>query len=145
MGRKSKGLLFGYLTPQDNKEATRRCMLALKKYYGVESEAEISGGFYVQLPFFNKATRSPSQRGEWNSYEIFTITDNGGEINVEPVNHQERMRSIPYTSQFFRLTAETIAYRLFCAMSNQEIDYSWNNAPSAVDGKEPLKIYPRML
>ena len=80
------------------------------------------------------------------SYVEFSLHDNGGEINVEPVNSPERLkqyypaglRSIPSESNLGTITAEIVAYRLYLALTGQEIDYQDFNAPGI--GLDPLVI-----
>lgn len=122
----------------NSKEVTERILITLQLHYSVRhiSNSDDHTAIVI-LPFCNVAARPDMPK--WNSYEWFTLCGNGGEINVEPINHEERMRSIPYTDNRRTLTAETIAYRIWCAMTDQEIDYKYD-APAAHVDIEPLTI-----
>lgn len=56
-------------------------------------------------------------------YTTWWICDNGGELNVRPVNRDEDMRSIPYTAWTSLLDPGTIAYRIAAVLSDAAIDY----------------------
>lgn len=56
-------------------------------------------------------------------YKWLTISDNGGEFNVEWVNQPETMVSIPSTAWHSNLNAETMYYRICCVLEGQPIDY----------------------
>jgi hypothetical protein len=119
-------------------EMTSRTLKTLHAAFGVSHIGDVAGSAIVSLPYFAKH-KHEDDGIHWNSHEWFTLTDNGTEINVEPINHVERMRSIPSSSNRAILTAETMAWRLWCAMSNQEIDWDWNDGINTFD-VEPLKI-----
>ena len=54
---------------------------------------------------------------------LWTICDNGGELNVERVNAPETMRSVAYTSWRVMLDGATMAYRVRCVVDGDEIEY----------------------
>lgn len=55
---------------------------------------------------------------------LFMVSDNGGEINVEAINHLETLRSVPTTAYGCALDAGTIGYRVACALKGVDIDYT---------------------
>ena len=118
----------------DGEKKTTRFMLALSNHFGVKQVGNAGGDIIVTLPY----KRNPEI--EYTPGEWFTLCDNGGEINVEPINHEERMRSIPYTSNEIQLTCESMAWRVWCAMTGQEIDWTWNDAPAAAPELETMKL-----
>jgi hypothetical protein len=61
--------------------------------------------------------------GAPGNYAIHSICDNGGEFNVEPVNHGERMRSIPYVDRLGVVDAGTVAYRIAMVIKGEDIDW----------------------
>jgi hypothetical protein len=83
----------------------------LDKFYGIKFKCKINGGNLV-------AHKPRCQERFW------ILSDNGGEINVELLNSTQIVKSVPSTSNEFYVTAETIAYRIMCAITNQAID--WN-------------------
>ena len=56
-------------------------------------------------------------------YTPWCLCDNGGELNVGPVNRDEEMRSVPYTAWSTLLDAGTIAYRIAAVLRDEVIDY----------------------
>jgi len=135
-----KSDLLGEKWAYNSIEATARIIITLNLHFRVKNLGwDGRGSVIVELPFCNNMTRT-DDAPKWNSGEWWVLSDNGGEINVEPINHPERMRSIPSTSDRAVLTAETMAWRLWCAMTNQEIDWDWNDQPAAHVDIEPLKI-----
>lgn len=125
----------------NGEEVTARVKIALNYFWNVEEISSVGNyGIIFSTPFYNRFVRGDNEDVKWNSYEWFIVTDNGGELNIEPINHSDRMRSIPYTSNKTTLTAETIAWRIWCVMSNQEIDWNDNTMLGAYQ-EEPLKIY----
>lgn len=53
----------------------------------------------------------------------YTLTDNGGEVNVEKINSPE-LRPFPTVdSKDGSLNTETLMYRLFKVLNGEEIDY----------------------
>ena len=51
------------------------------------------------------------------------LCDNGGELNVGPVNRDEEMRSVGYSAWGTLLDAGTIAYRIAAVLRDEVIDY----------------------
>jgi hypothetical protein len=51
------------------------------------------------------------------------LCDNGGELNVGPVNLHERMRSVAYTGRGGLVDAGTVAYRIAAVLRGEEINY----------------------
>jgi len=120
----------------NNEQATQRTIRTLREFWNVEEVGVWSGMRLFKLP---QCTRWVKGKWKWISYEIWYICDNGGELNVGPVNHNERMVSIPYASTQAELTAETMAERIWRAMTGREIDYIFNDIP-AIPPDEPLPI-----
>lgn len=56
-------------------------------------------------------------------YTSWYLCDNGGELNVGPVNRDEEMRSVPYFAWSTLLDAGTIAYRVAAVIRDEVIDY----------------------
>lgn len=69
-------------------------------------------------------------------YGWFFLCDNGGEFNVGKINDDASMRSIPYTdlSYFDLLDGGTMAYRVFCAIRGEEIDYRFR-CPEIIEAR----------
>jgi hypothetical protein len=65
------------------------------------------------------------QRRYANGYDVWTLTDNGGEINVERINEPDTLRSVAATYWSAKLNAATLAYRVACAMRGDAIDYEY--------------------
>lgn len=107
MRKNARIKLYGRLDKATNLELTRETLSYL------EGQGVRVVGFLPKCIILEKGWR-------W-----FTLADNGGEINVEPINHPEEMRSIPYTSTGRALDTLTMAYRLLKAMSGAKIDYNW--------------------
>jgi hypothetical protein len=64
------------------------------------------------------------QTGQDGGYALWSISDNGGEFNVEKVNLRETLRSIPYTSSRFGIVdAGTVAYRIAMVIRGKPIDW----------------------
>ncbi len=55
---------------------------------------------------------------------LWTVCDNGGELNVERINAPETLRSVAYTSWRTMLDGATMAYRVRCVVDGGEVDYS---------------------
>lgn len=55
---------------------------------------------------------------------LWSVCDNGGELNVERINAPETLRSVPYTSWGAMLDGATMAYRVRCVVDGGEVDYS---------------------
>lgn len=56
-------------------------------------------------------------------YTSWYLCDNGGELNVGPINRDEEMRSVPYFAWSTLLDAGTIAYRVGAVIRDEVIDY----------------------
>ena len=125
----SQRLLFGWA--RNNEAATNRTLLTLKAFWNVEEVGEMTGSYIVTLPF--------SRERRWPSYRAFTLHDNGGEITVKGINIDKTPVSVASTSSFSPpLTAETVAYRIWQAMTEQEIE--WEFVAPAVVGYDTLVI-----
>jgi hypothetical protein len=66
-------------------------------------------------------------------YRSWYLCDNGGELNVGPVNRDEEMRSVPYFAWSTLLDAGTIAYRVAAVIRDEVIDYDLRR-PELVQG-----------
>lgn len=81
----------------------------------------------------------------------YTLSDNGGEVQVSLVNNWDSSGyvvgvGVPFTSVYAPVTAETMAYRIAAVMRRESIDWQFE-APSlaAYDPQfnEPLAIEPK--
>jgi hypothetical protein len=81
----------------------------LSLFYGIEFQCILKGA--------NVVSHKPE-----NQDRYWSLSDNGGEINVELINSNMRVISVPTDSNKFYV--ETIAYRIMCAITDREID--WN-------------------
>lgn len=63
--------------------------------------------------------------------DLWTICDNGGELNVERINAPETLRSVPYTAHRTMLDGATMAYRVRCVIDDKPIDYACSLADCA--------------
>lgn len=123
---KSKPLtvnLFGWIG--HGIEATQRTLATLQAHWSVKVVMQDNNIIVVEHP----------RSSDW-----FTLSDNGGEVNVERINHSDEMRSMPSTSNAFLLTAETMAWRIWCAMDGKEVDWSVNDIPCALPNTEPMPL-----
>lgn len=147
----TKANLFGHL-PKNSQtvekrylpsglEATQRVLRTLKMHWGVKTRLQTAKGLViVEYPY--------SLEKRDLSYVWFDLCDNGGEINIGPINIPERLKpqfpdgiiSVASISNAFTLTAETMAYRLWCAMNGQEIDWNKNDMIPTHPHKEPLQL-----
>ncbi|HEX8213800.1 MAG TPA: hypothetical protein VF584_26775 [Longimicrobium sp.] len=66
-------------------------------------------------------------------YTSWYLGDNGGELNVGPINRDEEMRSVPYFAWSTLLDAGTIAYRVAAVIRDEVIDYDLRR-PKLVQG-----------
>lgn len=80
----------------------------------------------------------PRRAGRVGSSEVlsvngvwWTVCDNGGELNVERVNDPESMRSMPYTDTWGTLDPTTMAYRIWCCLTDAEVDFDFRWEPEA--------------
>lgn len=62
--------------------------------------------------------------GHDGGYRIWSISDNGGELNVQPVNDDPAMRSVPFTVYDRVVNPFTLAYRIHQVMRGREIEWS---------------------
>jgi hypothetical protein len=143
--------LFGYLpktgqTVEDRYipsglEVTQRVLHTLKMHWGVKTMLQTSKGLVI--------VQYPYSLAKYDfSYVWFDLCDNGGEVNVGPINTPERLKpyfpdgivSAASTAATLVLTAETMAYRIWCAMNGQEIDWNKNDMIPAHPYKEPLQM-----
>ncbi len=125
--------LYGWAS--NNDEATKRTLATLTAFWNVLPAGEIDGCIVVRTnrQIFSKLAQA--------KHEYYTLADNGGEICVEPINCHDEMRSVPSTSNKGIVTAEVMAYRLWCAITGQEIDYDCYDIPHFHEiAKEPLRI-----
>lgn len=135
-----KATLYGNKWTYNGAEATARTLIALQQFYGVRHIGNVGNTIRVEFPF---STEHPDL-----SYVEFVLSDNGGEINVEPVNMPDRLhkyfpnrvnRSMPYTSTKGIITAEVMAYRIYFAMTGKEVNFEDFDMPGAFD-QPPLVI-----
>lgn len=66
-------------------------------------------------------------------YTSWYLCDNGGELNVGPVNRDDEMRPVAYCSFSARLDAGTVAYRVAAVLRGEAIDYDLRH-PKRVAG-----------
>jgi hypothetical protein len=64
------------------------------------------------------------QRAAWPHGDVFSLCDNGGEMNVDRVNGKEIARSAAYTSKCGLIDGATLAYRVRCILDDDEIDFT---------------------
>jgi hypothetical protein len=64
------------------------------------------------------------QRAAWPYGDIFSLCDNGGELNVDRVNSKEIGRSAAYTNKWGLIDGATLAYRVRCILDADEIDFT---------------------
>ena len=122
-------------------EVTERVLYTLSKHWGVKTMLQTAKGLVIVQHPYSLAKRNFSN--VW-----FDLCDNGGEVNVGPINTPERLRpyfpdgtvSVASTANSFTLTAETMAYRIWCAMTGQEIDWNKNDMIPAHPHAEPLQM-----
>ena len=122
-------------------EVTERVLYTLNRHWGVKTVLQTPNDLIiVQHPY------SLSKREFSNVW--FDLCDNGGEVNIGPINTPERLRpyfpdgtvSVASTASTMVLTAETMAYRIWCAMTGQEIDWDKNDTIPAHPHTEPLQM-----
>ena len=122
-------------------EVTERVLYTLNKHWGVKIVLQNPNNLVIiQHPY------SLSKRDFSNVW--FDLCDNGGEVNLGPINTPEGLRpyfpdgtvSVASTANTFTLTAETMAYRIWCAMTGQEIDWDKNDMIPARPHKERLQM-----
>ncbi len=93
----------------DNNEITSKNFLALLRGQGIATVCDVS-----------QKTTIIEHLGEW-----WTVSDNGGELNIEKVNHPESLRSVGYESNLIEMDTMTMVYRVLRVLKGQEIDYRW--------------------
>ena len=122
-------------------EVTQRVLHTLKRHWGVNTMLQTSKDLViVQYPY--------SLAKHVFSYVWFDLCDNGAEVNIGPINTPERLKpyfpdgivSVASTATTLVLTAETMAYRIWCAMTGQEIDWTKNDTIPAHPHTEPLQM-----
>ena len=122
-------------------EVTQRVLHTLKRHWGVNTMLQTSKDLViVQYPY--------SLAKHVFSYVWFDLCDNGAEVNIGPINTPERLKpyfpdgivSVASTATTLVLTAETMAYRIWCAMTGQEIDWNKNETIPAHPHTEPLQM-----
>lgn len=57
--------------------------------------------------------------------KVWFLNDNGGEINLAPVNDEAPDRNVPVTAWRRPLHAATIAYRIAMTIQGQPVDYDY--------------------
>lgn len=132
----TKPLLYGlYGYADNNAEATRRTLTTLTAFWDIREAGQIDGCMVV------RTERKMFSELPQPLHSYYTLSDNGGEINVEPVNYEAEMRSVPYTSNKGIVTAEVMAYRIWCAITGQPIDYTLYDIPAVPNvADNPLEI-----
>lgn len=112
--------------------ATERTLTALMLMYNISTIAHVrnpnsSGGYIV--------VKTPWVMGEPWSDKWYTLSDNGGEVQVSLVNGWDSSGyvlgvGVPFTNCMGAvITAETMAYRLAAVMRRERIDWGFE-APS---------------
>jgi hypothetical protein len=87
--------------------------------YEVKTVGVILGSLVVHPKFGMGQPNGMGDPGFW------FITDNGGELNVERVNHADTLRSVPCTYFSMALDGSTMAYRVAMVLRGDEIDYEY--------------------
>ena len=121
----AKQLLYGWAS--NNVEATARTLVTLDLHHDVRRVGNIGNAIAVMVV----------QAGR---YDVWTLADNGGEINVEKVNDQSTLVSVPYMSNGGGVTAEVMAYRIWQVLHGREIEWDYLDAPGVKGAVEPLRI-----
>ena len=57
-------------------------------------------------------------------HDLWTVCDNGGELNVARINDSDSLRSIPYTSFGEVLDGATMAHRVRVVLDGEDINWS---------------------
>jgi len=60
----------------------------------------------------------------WRSYELWMLSDNGGELNVERINSPETLVSIPYEQNRCLVDAGTVGFWVYQALTGEPRDYT---------------------
>ena len=77
-------------------------------------------------------SRRPDPNNKPGWYESWTLTDNGGEYNLERVNDEASMVSVPYDGHCL-LDPGTVAYRLVQVLHGEAIDYDYREDPEIAE------------
>jgi len=85
----------------------RETLAVMEKGYGLTPISEFRGAVY----FTDGRCR------------LWAVSDNGGELNVGLVNHDETMRSVAYTAWRLPLDGGTMAYRIAMVVQDWPINY----------------------
>lgn len=133
MGKKSKTGLFGRY--KDDGRLTKLTLDALTRFYGISK--------IIDVPEFN----SYFVQGDYDTgYGLFTLCDNGGEINVGKPNDPNWItRGIASDSTFFGLTPFTMAYRIAKTINGKfdEIDWTYNETDQTYFDKYAKEYWPQ--
>ena len=107
----------------------RAILTVLGTRFGIETLGCIRGTAYVRsrLPGTEPNAAFP---GVHLTHVTWEISDNGGELMVEPVNQgffagYRVEEGIPYTCFSEVLDPQTMAYRVSCRIKGREIDWRW--------------------
>lgn len=131
----------------DRTLSTLQVVHYIKTVTHVVTTADPSGFVIVEAPF---AVGKPYS-GLW-----YTLSDNGGEVQVSLINGGWRGAGqwvdvgVAFTNCYGRtITAETMAYRIATAMRGEPIDWKFE-APSLGEwvpalGAEPLALVPKAM
>lgn len=118
---------------KDNNEFTRLTIEALGRFQGFEKIVEV----YEFSCFF--------LQGGWDEgYAIFALSDNGGEVQVMKINHQDIDVGVAATSNRCALTPATMAYRIAKTVKGQynEIDWDYNETDERYFGQYAKQFWP---
>ncbi len=77
-----------------------------------------------EVNFVSDVTKKTSiieWKGDW-----YCIHDNGGELNIEKINFDETLQSIPYESNLITIDTLTMVYRVLRYLNNEPIDYKFS-------------------
>lgn len=119
LARRAAGLLVGPLftstqagaSPDLRARLSAQVLDVLRTKFNIHVVGHLDGQPLVRLDAFP------------HYYTPWCLCDNGGELNVGPVNRDEEMRSVPYTAWSTLLDAGTIAYRVSAVLRDEVIDY----------------------
>jgi len=106
--------VFGY-NKETGVEKTQRLIKLLKELYDITFVGELPHQLVFQFPYDMKDNSL--------NYKWFTVSDNGGELNVNLINSDDITRSVAYSTSP-STSVETMAYRVSQAAYSKNVDYA---------------------